>query len=374
MSSPYQYVPADVYYPTPYVDGYPSQQQQRFSPFIPPPDLYPPSPYSPPSPLPELSPFTTPTYIRERRPSFHATTAAAYAPASPYIPPAPYGPGSPYDGYDDLPRLVPATGPPGSGPNSPFVQPASPYGTPSPHYSPLPLAHPGLPPAPTVNFHRRRSFSDYFRHPFQSASTGFLPGSGLVSGHVSPQTTQIHPLLNGETGTPSLSLNLADPRFEPYRILPTPSREAVILTHQEAAQPATYPPCYRLRIKIERTPQWPIELQYNYRQTSSSLGLFSPSSSSGVEAIPPQAPITVGDVLIMIHRSMQTPISHLDWGRLTASEQAAVTRAYARRVAGNPGEAQVGVKRVDFLLDRYMFRGMVRRRGNEGWEVFRLIV
>lgn len=160
-----------------------------------------------------------------------------------------------------------------------------------------------------------------------------------------------------------LNLNLATNRFEPYRLM-FAAGDMAILTHEEASQPATYPPVYRMRIKIDRQPQWPVELQYNYRM----------SPSLGVDAIPPQVPISLGDVLIMIHRSMQTPISHLDWGRLTSSETAAVTRAYARRVAGNPSEAALGVKRVDYLLDRYMFRGLVRTKGEHGWETFKLVL
>jgi len=84
-------------------------------------------------------------------------------------------------------------------------------------------------------------------------------------------------------------------------------------------------------------------------------------------------PITLGDILVAIHQKMHQRISHLDWGRLSMSEEAEVSRAFTRRCRTESmrhdvtfhsdnelPERQQGVKVVDFLLGRTMFRGLVR--------------
>jgi len=89
-------------------------------------------------------------------------------------------------------------------------------------------------------------------------------------------------------------------------------------------------------------------------------------------------PISLGDVLFAIHRALHTQITHLDWGRLTLSEEIAIARAYTRRCRSSPStsqlEASEGVKRIDFLLDRFMFRGLIRAPGEDGYDEWKLIV
>ena len=84
-------------------------------------------------------------------------------------------------------------------------------------------------------------------------------------------------------------------------------------------------------------------------------------------------PITLGDILVAIHQKMHQRITHNDWGRLSMSEEAHISRAFTRRCRResmrNEGgfssnmelpERQQGVKVVDFLLERHIFRGLVR--------------
>ena len=87
-------------------------------------------------------------------------------------------------------------------------------------------------------------------------------------------------------------------------------------------------------------------------------------------------PITVGDVLLTIHREMQKGITHHDWAGLSTREETQVARAFQRRCksVGPQGQMQLrsmGVKRVDYLLDKLMFRGLVRTE--EGLEQLKLI-
>jgi len=84
-------------------------------------------------------------------------------------------------------------------------------------------------------------------------------------------------------------------------------------------------------------------------------------------------PINLGDILVAIHQKMHQRITHQDWGRLSMSEEALISRAFTRRCRMESmrndatfhsdvelPERQQGVKVVDFLLGRHIFRGLVR--------------
>jgi hypothetical protein len=126
-----------------------------------------------------------------------------------------------------------------------------------------------------------------------------------------------------------------------------------------------------MRILCDAIPQWPIELQYSpYDNRGEYLSM--PSINGEIP------PISLGDVLFAIHRAMHTQITHLDWGRLTLSEEIAIARAYTRRCRTIPSvthlEAAQGVKRVDFLLDRFDVRGLIQAPGEDGYDEWKLIV
>jgi hypothetical protein len=183
-------------------------------------------------------------------------------------------------------------------------------------------------------------------------------------------TFLIHPYLNGEAPRPDFYFNLSTSTFSPMRLV-APGQSA-LLTLDDLSQPATHPPITRLRIVCDAIPQWPTELQYNpYAAAAAAIPLSAGGGGGGAP------PITLGDVLIALHRSLQLRISHLDWARLNVSEETAVARAYTRRCRAVPHlaqfEASQGVRRVDYLLDRVVFRGLVRVHGVDGFETLRLV-
>ena len=91
-------------------------------------------------------------------------------------------------------------------------------------------------------------------------------------------------------------------------------------------------------------------------------------------------PIALGDVLVALHSSLHTQISHLEWARLSPEEEIRIARAYTKRCKKNIAptanlELSQGVKQVDFLRNQVIFRGLVRTSPNaDGVEVFRLVL
>jgi hypothetical protein len=84
---------------------------------------------------------------------------------------------------------------------------------------------------------------------------------------------------------------------------------------------------------------------------------------------------------VAIHRGVHKQISHDDWARLSPLEENAIARAYSRRCKSitHPGgadvEAKQGVKRVDYLMNTTMFRGLIRLQGSgDGWETWKMLV
>jgi hypothetical protein len=343
MSSPFVYTPNSQYQPTPYLEPYYNQQQ--ISPFIPTATLYPSSPYTGSTSLPgspHLGPTSTPGTPRrvhfgddfdlqydaaaaswnipqrQRRPSWHGGSGNFGTPTlSPtFLQPAPLG----Y--FRDRRHSFGNTGSPYQQPTGFQVPAWGPYVNPAPP-SPWSSLYPPQP----VQFH-------------------------------------IHPWLNGESPRGDFLFNLSSQSFSPLRVV-GPGQSA-LLSLEDLKQPATHPPLTRLRITCDIIPQWPIELEYNPYQNGELLSVAAPAAP----------PITLGDVLIALHRSLNQKISHVDWARLTLSEETAVSRAYARRcrAAGSVEmlERSQGVRRVDFLLERVWFKGLIR--SGDGWEGMKMIL
>jgi hypothetical protein len=97
------------------------------------------------------------------------------------------------------------------------------------------------------------------------------------------------------------------------------------------------------------------------------------------ELAPVPLPISLGDVLVSLHRAMHERISHADWETLTEEDAQVVTRAFTQRCRAEAIRSRVpppqlrdrevaernqGVKRVDFLLGKTVFKGLVRAPGD----------
>ena len=214
-----------------------------------------------------------------------------------------------------------------------------------------PSWHSGIPSTPflptphTPGRDRRQSFEGVFI-PLQFAA----PRAGISSNF------QIHPLLNGEAFRTDFYFDLALPSFSPLRWVGP--GQSTVLSADELHELATYPSIMRMRISHEAIRQWPIDLEFHYDQHT-------------VPTTPP--PIMLGDVLYTIHTSLHKRITHQDWARLGLSEEIAIARAYTRRCRSSPEEARKGVKRIDYLLDKHLFKGLIGTHDEDGLYHWRLI-
>ncbi|KAI0677765.1 hypothetical protein C8Q78DRAFT_962151 [Trametes maxima] len=298
------------YYPTPYL--YPYYHQPHISPFIPPVNL---------SASPQFIPrderrvhWEDEHYTRQRRPSWHG-------------------------------GLVPPPNP------APFPSP---------------------PPYPT--HYRRLSDSILPQPAWVTFPTMVQP---VAFQQPSPPAPAIHPLLNGENAAgPMLLFDLSLNTFSPQRVKMLSETSGTPLSLDELREPATYPTVRRMTITCDLIPNWPIVLepQTTSRERSREQSPFLGVPPSTTEDVP----ITVFDVLMAIHRTVQRQITHVDWARLTESQMRAVSAAYTRRCRTFPSaaafeEAQ-GVRRVDYLHDQYMFRGLVRENAKDGFAKMKLVV
>lgn len=181
---------------------------------------------------------------------------------------------------------------------------------------------------------------------------------------------QLHPLLSGEgPGGLPLLFDLSLHSFKAARLTGAGGSHGVALSKEELSQLATHPPVKRMTITCEAIPKWPIEL--NPPEEKSKF-LTIPFASHDV-------PITLGDVLIAIHKELQRPITHVDWAKLSQEDMTKVARAYTRRCRTFPSveafERSQGVRRVDYLFDNYMFKGLMRSKtGQEDYEKLKLLI
>lgn len=79
--------------------------------------------------------------------------------------------------------------------------------------------------------------------------------------------------------------------------------------------------------------------------------------------------ITVIFLLEVLFHDLQNPVLSSDfWNdELGEDDRKAIHSAWAARVGGNRELAEQGIKRVDFLCDRYMFEGL--KRVGDDWEL-----
>ncbi|KAJ7167972.1 hypothetical protein C8R46DRAFT_1191941 [Mycena filopes] len=291
---------------------------------------------------------------------------------SPFLPPAPLPYSSPYLGQSDLPGTPGAFDPnsvlwPEDAPQyeSPYTAAWIPLAprqrTNSWHGAAAPRGSPFLQPAVPAFLQANPAFKK--GHTKKSVSWGTTPtwvnnaNAYLNAGVPYPlPAPQIHPWLNAEVASPNFHFDLAPAAFLPLYLVSTHPPQSAVVGANEIREPAFHPPMTKLRILHPRLPFWPIDL-----------------------ALPPTAqgapPISFGDVLITVHRTMHQRITHADWATLGKEDEARVTRAFTARcraeaVRSGVPPAQLrdrevavrnqGVKRVDFLLGKTVFKGLSR--------------
>ncbi|KAK0204230.1 hypothetical protein DFS33DRAFT_1337768 [Desarmillaria ectypa] len=243
--------------------------------------------------------------------------------------------------------------------SSPFIPPAALYhGTPSPYASNIPLpggslhisGHPFLN-SPLGVHQRTNSFGgiggqadthgDHFYN--TSLYDPYRQNQQL------PSQLQINPWLSGYAQAGYLWFDLSMAAFNPMRVDNMDMQ--VPLGMNELKGPATHPHIQYITIICDAMPYWPI-----------TIG----DGSGG---------LALGDVLQGLYCMMMWRIGRAEWQRFPEGDKAAIAKAFVRRCRAlrNPqlenAERQDGVKRVDLLLGKTMFRGLVVEGG-----IFKLIL
>ncbi|KAJ7131228.1 hypothetical protein C8R44DRAFT_613319, partial [Mycena epipterygia] len=174
----------------------------------------------------------------------------------------------------------------------------------------------------------------------------------------SPTPVKIHPLLNGYA--PSLHFDLAPSTLAPQRLVSSSLAhlQCTPLSATEMHEYAFHPAWRSLRILHARLPFFPIDLGPPADLPHSRASLIS-----------------VGDILREMHRALHLRITAADWTTLEEKEREKVTMVFTLRCreearrSGVPlamvrdradAERAKGVKRVDFLLGKTLFKGFVR--------------
>ncbi|TDL25351.1 hypothetical protein BD410DRAFT_785282 [Rickenella mellea] len=230
-------------------------------------------------------------------------------------------------------------------PPSPYVRPQG-----SPHGSPRVSPRMGLVALPPAAYPAYLPVNPYY--------VPNVPTPYLYPGSATPRS-QIHPLLNGESQRFELIFDLSASKPRPQvpsphasfsftsssRIDPTPIHPG----HLE--QTATYPPTTHISI------------------TCAALSPFTSDWVIRVGEPGAGRHVSVGSVLKAIHTSLQKQISHVEWAKLSENRAAEVSEAYTRRCRSLDSfssavefERNQGVRRIDFLADRYYFAGLVRTK------------
>ncbi|KAK0449665.1 uncharacterized protein EV420DRAFT_781659 [Desarmillaria tabescens] len=305
MAGRFTYTPAASSY-MPFFDPFSAAAAQN-SPFIPSPALFPgtPSPYAPNIPLPGGSPLLGPV-------PFPATPGAGpevfYDPAAGWVPPRQRRPSW-------------------NGPDHPFLN------------------------QPLGARQRTNSFGGIGGQASTHGNQFYDPSlyNLYQQNQQLPTQLQINPWLTGYAQAGYLWFDLSMAAFNPIRVDNMGMK--VPLGMNELSGPATHPHIQRMTIICDSMPYWPITIG------DGSRGL------------------ALGDVLQGVYRMMMWRISGAEWQRFPEGDKAAIAKAFARRckALGNPqlqnAERQDGVKRVDLLLGKTMFRGLVVEGG-----VFKLLL
>ncbi|KAI0340795.1 hypothetical protein BDW22DRAFT_1333670 [Trametopsis cervina] len=183
---------------------------------------------------------------------------------------------------------------------------------------------------------------------------------------------QLNPLLSAEYPHQSMLLfDLSLNHYDPKKYSQQGPSSGTSLSRDELSQLVCWPGVTRMVITCDEIPQWNVVLE-PYQERPSNNGYLS------IPTDDVNTPITVNDVLFAIHKMLHRQIRHRDWVALSNEKATAVARAYTRRCRTFPStqafEESQGVRRVDYLEDKYMFKGLVRQRGEQGFGNLRLLV
>jgi len=224
---------------------------------------------------------------------------------------------------------------------------------------------PIVPPAPQIYYPQYYPYvNPYAGAP---ASRGYGGGHAPIypydSGYFAPPKPSvpkfhIHQLLKSDN--PHLLLDLTQPRCTPL----TPNgRHGVIPVHPAyLAQAATYPELPKITITCPDTA--PFEKEWAITVEPSAFSLSD------------QAGVTVSDILASVHQGLQTAVTHAEWAKISEKDVYEVSMAFTRRCrALGPDfekERIQGVKRCDFLRDKFVLTGLSQVKSGDG-STFRLI-
>lgn len=108
----------------------------------------------------------------------------------------------------------------------------------------------------------------------------------------------------------------------------------------------------------------PIRMKITHPSLPWTIYVDASSAGGGKTCI-----VTIGHLLSSIYGELMRSVNHRDfWNDLLGEEdRKRIYDAWARRCKGNAALSAQGIKRVDFLLDRFVFEGL--KRVKDGWEM-----
>lgn len=176
--------------------------------------------------------------------------------------------------------------------------------------------------------------------------------------------TQLHSTLEFKTPSPMSW----DVRLEPSaaRLV----KEKRSYTFIELGESATEPPSDRMRIVHEDLP-WYISVDAPMPSDSESNMLY-PMADPSWTPPPSSLPhlITISHLLMMTYIQLRQPIVDADFYAegVTQWDRERISRAWSIRCMGDEREAMCGVRRVDYLGEKCILEGFVKKK--EGvWEM-----
>jgi hypothetical protein len=168
------------------------------------------------------------------------------------------------------------------------------------------------------------------------------------------RATRMNPLLVHGT---SLHVDLSSPTLMPH-LVTDGAQSAVPL--DVLAQAAVQPPLKSMQIDVVSSVGVLIRVPVTPSFRTSSLK---------------NAFVTVGDVLMAVHSTLQTPATGFDWTRLSTSQRITVAAAHDVRCSlyGLPSVLEP-VKRIDLLDYKTLFAGLVSSEGEDSFAHMELLL